>query len=134
MRRIAFIFVSVLIGALLVHTTYEFFTADEGIQYFSCHPGRLFYAIILGVSGCLVPFGISRLPRMLKLVALGGFGTLFIAGLGFYAYLLWFLFNGSAWWAWEAASFVGGVWPTSVIWLEFRKVWRQTRENGQSEH
>ena len=136
MRRIAIIFGLVLISVLFVHALYEFFIADAGIRYFSSHPSRVVYVMLLAVSGGLITLAFSRLSpasqRRLKLFALGGFGTILLAGLGFFAYLLWVLFDGSIGWA--AASFVGGAWTAGLVWTEFRKLWRETRESRQPEH
>jgi hypothetical protein len=136
MRHIVIIFGVVLGSVLFVHGIYEFCTEDAGILYFSSHPDRMVYVMLLAVSGGLIALGISRLSpdsqRRLKLFALGGFGTILVAGLGFFAYLLWVLPDGSVDWA--EARFVGGAWTAGLVWTEFRKLWRKPRESGQPEH
>ena len=131
MRRVLLIIGLMLITVLIVHQMYEFFATDEGIRYFSSEPRRLLYVMLLGVAGGTIAFGYSRLSlhsqRTLKLVTLGGFGLFLVGGLGFIAYLLCSLLNGSTWLAWEVAGFVAGTWTAGLVWLEFRKTWRQTR-------
>jgi hypothetical protein len=137
MRRIPLILGLVLITGLIIHDIYEFFVTNEGIRYFSSEPRRLLYVMLLGVVGGLVAFRISRLSpasqRSLKLLALGGFGTLLVVAVAFFGYLFYRLAVaglqdglGWVWTAW-AVAFVPMTLAASMVWMEFRQVWRQTR-------
>ena len=95
------------------------------------------YMMVLAVLGGLVAFGISRLSptsqRKLKLVALGGFGSLLVVALAFFSYLFYHLAVAGlaealkwVWIAW-AMAFVPMAVAAALVWLEFRRVWRQTR-------
>lgn len=137
MRRIPLILGLVLITGLIIHDVYEFFVTNEGLHYFSSKPTRLLYVMLLGVAGGLVAFGISRLSptsqRNLKLVALGGFGGLLVVAVAFIGYLFYHLAvagqqDALSWvWICWVVAFIPMALATGVVWLEFRRVWRQTR-------
>ena len=137
MRRIPLILGLVLITGLIIRDVYEFFVTNEGIRYFSSEPRRLLYVMLLGIVGGIVALGISRSSpasqRKLKLVALGGFGSLLVVALAFFSYLFYHLAVAGlaealkwVWIAW-AMAFVPMAVAAALVWLEFRRVWRQTR-------
>src|SRR5262245_3561472 len=101
MRRIPVILFLVLGATLLVRQIHAFFVEDEGVHYYAVHPLSLLYVLVPCILGGIVALSVSRLSpasqRALKLLALGGFGALLVGGLGFFAYLLYFLFKESAW-------------------------------------
>ncbi len=133
MRRFPLIVGLVLITALVIHDIYEFFVTNEGIRYFSSEPKRLLYVIFLGVVGGLVALGISRLSpdskRMLKLAALGVFGIFLTGGVGFFAFVIastgpMIREAGMFWWV--IAGLLGMCVAVGLVWLEFRRMWRQS--------
>ncbi len=133
MRRLPLILGLALIVAGTVREVYDFFVTNEGIRYFSSEPRRLLYVLLLGVAGGMVAFGISRLSpgsqRTLKLAVLGTFGVFLIAGLGLFAYhLTWAapMVTEAGMWGWIVALFTSFAVIAGLLWLEFRKVWRQT--------
>ena len=138
MRRFFPILVIVLITGLIIHYIYEFFVTNEGIHYFSSQPRRLLYVMLLGISGGLVAFGISRLSpdaqRSLKLLLLGGVGVLLAVAVAFFGHLFYQIAVSGLpvaplkwfWIAW-AMAFVPIAAATAMVWLEFRRVWRKAR-------
>jgi hypothetical protein len=138
MRRISLILVIVLITGLIIHDIYEFFVTNEGIRYFALKPMRLLYVMLLGISGGLVAFGISRFSpdaqRGLKLLLLGGVGVLLAVAVAFFGYQFYQLAVSGLpvaplkwlWIAW-AMAFVPIAAATAMVWLEFRRVWRKAR-------
>ena len=135
MRRIPLILGLVLIAGMIARDIYEFFVTNEGIAYFSSKPNRLLYVMLLGVGGGVVAFGISRLsPKSqsnLKLLALGGFGSVLVVAVAFFGHLLCRLAVAplieAPLWGWIIAAFCSMAVAAVFIWLEFRQVWRRTR-------
>ena len=135
MRRIPLILVLVLIAGMIVRDVYEFFVTNEGIGHFSSKPSRLLYVMLLGLAGGAVALGISRLSpasqRSLKLMALGGFGSLLVAAVAFFGHLLYLLASSplreAQLWGWIIAAFCSAAVAAVLVWSEFRQIWRQTR-------
>jgi hypothetical protein len=118
-----------LIIALTAWELYDFFVTND----VSSDPRRLGYAVLLGIVGGLVAFGISRLApssqRTLKLATLGTFGTFLISVLGLFAYhLTWAapMVSKAGMWGWIVAVFLSFTIIAILVWLEFRQVWRRT--------
>jgi hypothetical protein len=136
MRRIPLILGLVLITGLIIQGIYEFVVTNEGIRYFLSAPMRLVYAVLLGVAGGIVAFGVSRLSpasqRNVKLLALGGFGLFLVGGAVFTGYLFYSLrttpmvYDGADW-GWVLAGFISAALTAGVVSWEFTRVWRQTR-------
>ncbi len=134
MRRLPLIFGLTLIVAMTGWELYDFYVTNEGIRYFSSEPIRLAYVVLLGVTGGIVTFGISRLSSTsqlnLKLFALGGFGLFLIGGAVFMGYLFYSLrtapivYDGAGW-GWVLAGFISAALAAGVVSWEFTRVWRQ---------
>lgn len=135
MRRIPLILGLVLIAGMIAHEIYGFFVTNEGIGYFSSKPSRLLLVMLLGLVGGVVAFGISRLSpesqRGLKLIALGGFGSMLMAAVVFFGHLLYLLASSpqreAQLWGWIIAAFCSAALAATLVWVEFRQIWRQTR-------
>ena len=134
MRRIPIILGLVLITGLIIHDIYEFVVTNEGIRYYSSEPIRLACVVLLGVTGGIVAFGISRLSpdsqRNVKLFVLGGFGLFLIGGAVFMGYLFYSLRTAplvydSAVWGWVLAGCISAALAAGVVSWEFTRVWRQ---------
>lgn len=134
MRRIPILGL-VLITGLIIHDIYEFFVTNEGIGYFSSKPTRLLLVMLLGLVGGVVALGISRLSpesqRGLKLIALGGFGSVLVAAVVFFGHLLYLLASSplkeAQLWGWIIAALGSAAAASVLVWIEFRQIWRQTR-------
>jgi hypothetical protein len=135
MRRIPLILGFLVIAGMIVRDVYEFFVKNEGIRYFSSEPSHLLYVMLLGLAGAAVTLGISRLTptsqRSLKLIALGGFGSLLVAAVAFFGHLLYLLASSplieARLWGWIIAAFCSAAVATAFVWIGFRQTWRQTR-------
>lgn len=136
MRRLPLVLGLLLIVAMTALEVYDFFVTNEGVRYFSSQPRRSVYVMLFGVAGAIVAFGISRVSpdsqRKLKLAVLAGFGallTFLTAALAFSACLLAWAgptVTESGIWGWMVADFLLLPVAVTLVWWEFRQVWRQT--------
>lgn len=133
MRRLSLTIALTVIVAMTIWEVYAFLVTNEGIRYFLSEPRRLVMVLLLGLAGGAVALGISRLSpsrqRILKLAALGTFGTVVLIGIAFLGYsLVHFapLLSEAGSWGLIAAAFVAFLVMAALIWCEFRHVWRRS--------
>lgn len=132
MRRLPLILGLALVVVLTIWEVYDFVVTNEGVRYFSSEPRRLAYVMILGLTGGLVAFGISRQSpgsqRTLMLTALGTFGVLLLGVLGLFAYHLTraaSIVSEAGMWGWMAAAIVSVAVLAGLVWFEFHQKWRR---------
>jgi len=81
-----------LIGYLAAEEAYDFFAANDGVQYFASSPVRLAYAGCIAVVGGILYAAFFRLPRRIRkvvyLAAVGVVGLTATAVAGFLGYML----------------------------------------------
>lgn len=115
MKRFFFILGLLMIAALTVAEIYDFFVTNQGVDYFSSHPQRLFYVAGIAVLGGVIAFAYGRLSATWKRTTrLSVLAVMAVALTGFCCFMAVAAVRILA-----EPSFASYRWPVAGCWLLF---------------